>query len=318
MKPTLSLPLLLSVAMTALAVPASGADTTVQAVLDFVAEECAGDWARITSKPPTVDFSSEVLYGHAGTFSANPVVDSIDPIYQQYYGKWFRAERASGGDRYKVDVFTRIQRGDAQLEHQNFLRVSGNGEDKLSWQNAFNFPNTASHPVWTGETYDVTDPFNRTGELHAHWHCEMRYPPDGRVRFSAMHELYMAAPDGSAPFRVQIEVRQSANQGTTADTAKASYVCPTYGTRWMVNGFGHPAYKVWTLTLEKDYDPSSPYDGNVNLTGMIRFLKENPNIWPGGTFPATHEIRRVETGLEYWFGEDGSRFTSHSCSFWWK
>jgi hypothetical protein len=56
----------------------------------------------------------------------------------------------------------------------------------------------------------------------------------------------------------------------------------------------------------------------VNLTGMIRFLKENPDSWPGGTFPSTHEIRRVETGVEYWNGGDGSRFTSHSCSFWWK
>lgn len=312
------LPLLLATSIATLASPAMAADQTVQAVLDFVADECAGDWTRITSKPSKVDFSSEVLKGYAGTFSAKPVVDLIDPIYQQYSGRWFRAQRRSGDTRYKVDVFTRIQRSDAQLDHQNFLRVSGNGDDNLSWQNHFYFPQTAKHPVWTGETLDVEDPFNRTGDLHAHWHCDMRYPEDGRLRFSAMHELYMAAPDGSAPFRVQIEVRQSANQGTTAAVSKGSFTCPTYGTRWMVNGFGHPAYKVWTLTLEKNYDPSSPYKGNVNLSGMVRFLKQNPNIWPGGTFPATHEIRRVETGLEYWTGGQGSRFTSHSCLFRWK
>jgi hypothetical protein len=246
------------------------------------------------------------------------MVASIDPKYQHYSGRWFQAERAFGKDRYRVDVFTRIQRSDAQLEHQNFLRVSSNGKDQLSWQNHFSFPNRAKHPVWTGQTYDVADPFNRTGELHAHWHCDMRYPESGRIRFNAMHELYMAAPDGSAPFRVQIEVRQSVNQGTVAQTAKGTYTCPTYGTTWMINGFGHPAYKVWTFTLKKDYAPSSPYDGKVNLTGMIRFLKKNPDIWPGATFPSTHEIRRVETGIEYWYGDDGSRFTSHASSFWWK
>lgn len=308
--------ILLAIVLTA--TPAIANDKTVQAVLDFVADECGGDWSRITSKPPTVDFSSDILKGHAGTFSANPVVDAIDPQYQQYYGRWFRAERLVAGDRYQVDVFTRIQRSDAQLDHQNFLRVSADGGKRLSWQNHFNFPSTAKHPVWTGETYDVTDSFNRTGELHAHWHCDMRYPDDGRLRFSAMHELYMNAPDGSNPLRVQIEVRQSTNQGTTIATSKQTYTCPTYGTTWMVNGFGHPAYKVWTFTLEKDYDPAAPYDGNVNVTGMVRFLRENPDVWPGGTFPATHEIRRVETGVEYWHGGDGSRFTSHSCSFWWK
>lgn len=312
------LPLLWTAAITLLASPAIANDKTVQAVLDFVAQECGGDWSRITSKPPAVDFSRDVLEGHAGTLSANPMVEAIDPMYQHYYGRWFHAERVVGGERYPVDVFTRIQRSDAQLDHQNFLRVSADGGKQLTWQNHFNFPNTAKHPVWTGETYDVPDPFNRTGELHAHWHCDMRYPDDGRLRFSAMHELYMNAPDGSDPLRVQIEVRQSVNQGTTTATAKDTYICPSYGTAWMVNGFGHPAYKVWTFTLEKDYDPSSPYDGNVNLTAMIRFLKENPDIWPGGTFPATHEIRRVETGIEYWHGGDGSRFTSHSCSFWWK
>lgn len=289
-----------------------------QALLDFVNNECQGDWSRIASRPPVVDFSKSPLDGYAGTFSANPMVESIDEMYQNYFGRWFQAERVVGDTRYRVDVFTRIQRGDMGVPYQNFLRIHGDGEKELSWQNYFYFPEQVKHPVWTGQTYDPPSPSNQPGELHAHWKCDMQYPEDLRLRFSAMHEIYMAAPDGSEPIRVQIEVRQSANQGTTTATSKEMFTCPTYGTNWYVNGFGHPAYRVWTFTLEKDYDPASAFDGNVNLTGMVQFLKDNPNVWPGGEFPAGHVIRRVETGVEVWHGGDGSRFTSHSCSFWWK
>jgi hypothetical protein len=299
-------------------VSATAQEQPAKALLSFVENECQGNWDRIASRPPVLDFSKSVLEGYAGTFSANPIVEGIDPKYQAYFGRWFHAERVVGGTRYPVDVFTRIQRNDAKLDYQNFLRVFGDGEKELTWQNHFYFPTRVQHPVWTGQTYDAPKPEDQQGELHAHWKCSVNYPADGRLRFSAMHEIYLSGKDGSAPIRVQIEVRQSANQGTTSQTSKEIFTCPTYGTGWYVNGFGHPAYKVWTLTLEKNYDPASVFDGNVNITGMINYLKANPEVWPGGVFPADHVIRRVETGVEVWQGGEGSGFTSHSCSLWWK
>lgn len=318
MKLISSLSIAASITLLGFVPPAGAMEKPAQALLDFVKNECGGDWDRIASRPPKLDFPNTVLEGYAGTFSANPEVEGIDPMYQNYFGKWFRAEREVGGSSYRVDVFTRIQRNDVKLDYQNFLRVHGDGAKELSWQNYFYFPTAVAHPVWTGQTYDVANPQEQTGELHAHWKCDMRYPEDGRVRFSAMHELYMMDKDGGSPIRVQIEVRQSSNQGTTAGTSKETYTCPTYGTSWYVNGFGHPAYKVWTFTLVKDYQPDSEFDGNVNISGMVNYLREHPDVWPGATFPAGHVIRRVETGVEVWHGSDGSRFTSHSSSFWWK
>lgn len=296
---------------------ASAQEKTTRALLDFVENECGGDWGRITSSPLTINFSASPLEGYAGTFSANPMVSEVDEAYQKYYGRWFKAERKVGSDRYRVDIFSRIQREDLKLEHQNFLRVFGDLEE-ISWQQHFYIPGSPWHPFWTGQTYDVPNPNEQTGELHAHWRCQTFYPDDERIRFSAMHELYMVDKDGGAPLRVQVEVRQSTNQGTTSKTSKEIYQCPTYGSSWYVNGFGHPAYKVWTFTLEKDYDPASLYDENVNLSAMVQFLRENPDVWPGATFPVDHVIRRVETGIEAWYGGDGSHFISHSSSFWWK
>lgn len=295
---------------------ASAQEKTTAALLSFVETELDGDWERITRVPPLVDFSATPLDGYAGTFSANPLVEGIDEQYQKYYGRWFRAERKVGGETYNVDVFSRIQREDLKLDHQNFMRVFADGDQKLSWQNHFYIPGSPWHPFWTGQTYDIENPNEQTGELHAHWKCQMVYPDDDRVRFSAMHELYMIGRDGTAPFRIQVEVRQSKDQGTTEGTSKGIYTCPTYGTSWYINGFSHPAYKVWTLTLVKDYDPKSVYNENVNLTAMVEFLRKNPDVWPGGTFPQDHVIRRVETGVEVWRGSDGAHFISHSSSFW--
>jgi hypothetical protein len=306
---------LLSAAVAGFALVSQAQTVTVNALRNYVANECGGDWNRITRVPAVHNFSGTPLNGFAGTFSANPAVSTVPDAHEIYYGGWFRNNFRVGGTTYPVDVFTRLQTADRAKPHQNFLRVYSNGDDYLAWHQYFNITaqNQFSHPIWTGQTYDVLTP--QSQDLHARWRCGMRYPSNNSIRFSAMHELYINSSSG-VPVRIQVEVRQSSNQGTVWAPGRPIYTCPTYGSQFYVNGFSHPAYKVWTFTLVKNYDPSSIYDGYINLSRIVHFLRANPNVWGGGTFPSDGSIRRVETGVETWFGGDGSQFTSYLTRFW--
>jgi len=309
---------LLSAAAVVCSVSAHAQSATVNALTSFVKNECGGDWKKITDSTVNRYFDTNILNGHAGTFSATPLVSSsvVATKYQGYYTKWFRTKHKAGNVVYPVDVFTRIQVGDRDNKYQNFLRVYSNADSYLSWHQYLNLNSgdSFSNPIWTGQTYDSQ---SSSADLHAHWKCGMQYPSNNSIKFNAMHEIYIASNLGGKGARIQVEVRQSSNQGTTAATSKGIYTDPTYNKRYYLNSFSpNPNYNVWTFTLEKNYNPSSTYDGYVNLSQIVKYMRSHPDIMAGRHFPTDGYITRVESGVETWFGSDGTHFTSYLLNMW--
>lgn len=293
------------------------ADTVLQRVnASLVTDQ--GDWSKRFWKPGFEGkFTNHTLGwnepggiqgNYAGMLYYNPALTGEGADYCGNVGQWVHCNSRG----INVDVFNRIQNDGRILGTKAYLKVNSDGGDMLDWSYYYSYPKHLPSPVWTGQTFDVAQS-NYNKPIYATWRCGVRYPVQYQVQpyFNAMHELYCWS--GSTQMRIQIELRQSPTHGTSY-SAKTFYY---NGYTWYVNGFSHPAYKVWTFTRKKsEYQwPDTggkvkDWTGTLELQGFVEYLKNNQGVWGGNAFPKDAVVKRVETGFESWAGGEGSEFWS--------
>jgi hypothetical protein len=298
---------------------------TAAAEQNFVSAHGWGDvWHDLVKTDWESSSPSSVGLLYSSTYPIVTGAPSSD--YYSNHGDYVHTSHQVNGSSYGVDLFSRIQDQDLSKNIQNFVDIYSDSSGTLEWMQHLAIPQRLSNPIWTAQNFygypnDSLTNNHATGDWHVYWACIATLPASGNFTFNAMHEIHLVDTN-NRPFRVQVEVRQSTNQGTAF--SQYTYTDES-GLTYFINGFDvYTDYPVWTVTLDKkSYGPGWHYDSSLDLSQVLDYLVKHPNVWNSNIsgwhnqgFPQSYTITEVDTGVETWNGDDGSAFQSSSCYFW--